>query len=1009
MKFETLKNPPAPFRGMPFWAWNGRLDKKELIRQVRIFKQMGFGGFFMHSRSGLSTEYLGAEWFACIRACAKEAERLGLHAYIYDEDRWPSGTAGGRVTKNPKYRIKYISLHTVSRGQFDLAAFGQEYLAAFAVRLARGTLLDYYPVVDRAEIKDGYVAAVFCVEEMAKDPFYNGYTYLDTLNPQAVGCFIAETHEKYRSAVGDLFGNAIRGIFTDEPHRGCIFGGFALPNENKHGMTPYAYGLFDTFLSVCGYDLLPRLPEIYWASGPDAFSKTAYDYVRTLQQLFLDSFAGPYRIWCAQNKLTVTGHILHEDSLSAQTAMSGSMMRYYEYMDYPGIDVLTEQNRAYWVAKQAQSVVRQLNKPFLLSELYGCTGWQFNFEGHKNTGDWQALLGVNLRCHHLSWYTMEGVAKRDYPASIFYQSAWYDAYTYVEDYFARLGMALSAGRPVCDVLAINPIESVWGYVRQGCFEGLSANSGEIKRLEEAYARQFMCLIDEGVDFDYGDEDILARHARADGGVLSVGAMRYKTVLLSGADHLRATTLALLDKFTAGGGRVVLCGDPPAYVDGKRTSIDCSRFEAARDEAAAARRCALYTAVRLDTGGEKGFLSAVRKTGEGEYLAAVVNLDREGGKEAELTFSVSANVFEYDLRNGREKPCAFVREAACTRVKTSFAKGQERMLIFTQAETPAYTAKPAEVQEIRLEDALPYVLDEPNILVLDTADYYVDGQPRGRAEVLKADRAVRQEFGLPQRGGNAVQPWYRERYGAAEKTKTACRLKLVYRFYAEAFPETLGLVCERPALWDITLNGREIKKKEGGGYFIDNSFKRIPLEATALLPGENTITASCDFSAETDLEAMYLIGGFGVRLDGDGTRRTLTALPDKLSAKKSMSEQGLPFYSGKVTLDTGITEGDVSLSFARMRCAYVSADFGRETETVCFAPYETDVHTVTGRLKLTVCFTRRNTFGPLHVADPKQRAYGPFSFVTEGGEWTDGYTLYDEGLCFPTVRLVRKGG
>ena len=39
------------YRGAPFWAWNAKLDKKELIRQIHIFKQMGLGGFFMHSES----------------------------------------------------------------------------------------------------------------------------------------------------------------------------------------------------------------------------------------------------------------------------------------------------------------------------------------------------------------------------------------------------------------------------------------------------------------------------------------------------------------------------------------------------------------------------------------------------------------------------------------------------------------------------------------------------------------------------------------------------------------------------------------------------------------------------------------------------------------------------------------------------------------------------------------------------------------------------------------------
>ena len=75
-------------------------------------------------------------------------------------------------------------------------------------------------------------------------------------------------------------------------------------------------------------------------------------------------------------------------------------------------------NYAYCIVKQLASVARQTGKKHLMSELNGCTGWQMRFSDYKGIGDWQAIIGINLRCPHLSWYTMQGEAKRDYPASI---------------------------------------------------------------------------------------------------------------------------------------------------------------------------------------------------------------------------------------------------------------------------------------------------------------------------------------------------------------------------------------------------------------------------------------------------------------------------------------------------------------------------------------------------------------------------------------------------------------
>ena len=58
LDMELFKNPTSEYRGAPFWAWNCKLEKDELIRQIEDFKKMGFGGFFMHPRSGLDVPYL---------------------------------------------------------------------------------------------------------------------------------------------------------------------------------------------------------------------------------------------------------------------------------------------------------------------------------------------------------------------------------------------------------------------------------------------------------------------------------------------------------------------------------------------------------------------------------------------------------------------------------------------------------------------------------------------------------------------------------------------------------------------------------------------------------------------------------------------------------------------------------------------------------------------------------------------------------------------------------------
>jgi hypothetical protein len=316
---------------------------------------------------------------------------------------------------------------------------------------------------------------------MEPHPFYNGNAYLDTLNREAVDHFIHLTHEEYKKRCGDRLGTSIKGIFTDEPHRGmvmCENVGQSVKSESKFA-TPWTDQLVPTFQKRFGYDLTDHLPELFLRPEGQRIQKVKWQYMEHIQQMFLDNWAKPLQDWCHKNNMLMTGHVLHEDSLGAQAVPNGSLMRYYEYMDYPGVDVLTEGNNGYWIVKQLASAARQQGQKGMLSELYGVCGWQMNFESHKAVGAWQTLFGINLRCPHLSWYTMEGEAKRDYPASILHQSTWYPDYPTVEDYFSRCHVAMTQGTPICDLLIVNPVESAWAQIYPGWATWLGAKAPEV--------------------------------------------------------------------------------------------------------------------------------------------------------------------------------------------------------------------------------------------------------------------------------------------------------------------------------------------------------------------------------------------------------------------------------------------------------------------------------------------------------------------------------------------------
>ncbi len=270
----------------------------------------------------------GEEWFRLIRRCAEYGEEQGLEAWLYDEDRWPSGTCGGTVTFAKVNRMRFISEYG-SGQEADACEDVIRILARYALRFAEdGSLIEAFPVRSREEVSGGYRYAVYAEEMMRCSDFYNGATYLDTMNGAAVDAFLRSTLDRYAEECGDLFGGAIKGVFTDEPHRGTCFNGFGIQNPNRSRMTPYTGELFAAYREKYGEELC--IPAVYYKRQGEEENETAARYIDVLDDLFTRNFAGKYAAWCSDHGIVFTGHILHEDSLSIQTHLNidGNEMRW---------------------------------------------------------------------------------------------------------------------------------------------------------------------------------------------------------------------------------------------------------------------------------------------------------------------------------------------------------------------------------------------------------------------------------------------------------------------------------------------------------------------------------------------------------------------------------------------------------------------------------------------------------------------------------------------------------
>ena len=985
---EQFSNPGSEYRGAPFWAWNARLEPDELRRQIRLMKEMGFGGFFMHSRVGLNTPYLGKEWFECIRSCVEEAEKLDMMAWLYDEDRWPSGAAGGLVTKNPKFRHRHLSVEMLDA----LPSKKDGLLALFAAKIDGDEASGVHRLGKNDKPSEGEKVLAFSVHEAELSSWYNGQTYLDTMNEEAVQKFIEVTHEAYRKEVSKKFRSRIPGIFTDEPN--YLHGG--------RNVTAWTASIPERFKAKFGYDLLDHLPELFFRIDGAAFSKTRLHFRDLCTELFVHAFSKQIGDWCEKNHLESTGHVLCEDNVVSQTHIVGTAMRFYEFMQTPGIDLLTEHWGIFLTAKQCSSVAHQFGRTRRLSETYGCTGWDFPFAGHKACGDWQYALGINYRCQHLAWYSMAAEAKRDYPASISYQSPWYRYYDTVESYFGRLGAALSDGEEQRDLLVIHPIESTWGIFipSENCTPPMEKEAAKLVHLTNL-------LLSENIDFDFGDEEMISRLGAVRKEKIEVNKASYTTVLLPEMRTVRKSTLHLLKRFADKGGKVFFMGTPPEFVDGERSADAAKAYAAFTEvtEAALGKKVgdsARVVSVTEPDGHEIGPVLSLLKKAEDHSVLFLCNHAEEFRDEqmkyglvrdrklafpsakVKLKGEPGASIFELDLSTGKIWKVKSAFSRGVHSFETSFAPLQSRLFFLTADNIANSDAPEAAVAgrkaETLSETGWSFTPDDFNVLVLDHARYSVDGGKKSdRNFILKIDDELRKEkLGVEARGGAMVQPWLSAK---APAPKTVLDLTLEYSFDCETVPASeCYLAVERPEFYEIEVNGKKLEKKDAG-FWCDICLRRLVLKPTLLKTGKNTIVLRSKYHQYLPgLESLFLLGDFGVRGE------TLTAAPATL-AIGDWVEQGFPYYAGNMTCRTAIDirkedGAKTALVIPEWRGVALAVSVNGSPRTVvAWPPYELDI---TGELKdgrnvieITVLGHRRNAYGPFYLKEKWPAWTGPY--------------------------------
>ena len=1015
---ERFRSPGMEYRGAPFWAWNSKLEPDTLCEQIDVFKEMGLGGFNMHVRQGLETPYLRSEFMDAVRVCCEKAEKEGMYAWAYDEDRWPSGCVGGALTVQMRYRLRYLLMTSDPIDNFtvDVEKSREEgtpfFLGAFRVTVDPDGVMVAYEKLDGAVDGNG-IRYFYCMTKTEGEPRFNYQTYADTMSKEAMDKFIEMTHEVYKKEVGEYFGNHLPAFFTDEPQlarMSFLTNGFS----EEDASMPFTLDFPDTFKAVNGYDICDRLPELFFGAVTETAKKTRYDYYRHTTERFASAFADNVGEWCESNGVMLSGHALGEDTLFEQVLCGYESMRLYRKMQLPGMDCLFA-DKNFTAALQCRSAVNQYGRDGMLSELYGVTGWDFDFRGHKFHGDWQACLGVTVRCQHLAWQSMKGEGKRDYPASIFYQSPWYKEYRYVEDHFARLNTALTRGRSAVRVAVVHPIGTYWME------RAAIAETGKrCDELDTRFSELANWMITGMVDFDYLSESLLPELCPEGGAPLSVGEMLYDAVVVSDCVTLSAHTIKVLERFKAEGGKLIFVGETPEMCDAVYSETAAAITDGCEviPHSKTAVRTALkpYADVmvkggngaevehfihteRIDNGRKWVFLahaveSELKQRSYGDALTVSV----KGIYEPKVYDTVSGDIYipEYEHKDGKT-------------VIYSYLYDRDSLLLAldkTEKEINRTASKleALPMGEVTCSFSADYELSESNVLLLDMAEFSLDrGEIQPLEEIMRIDSKVRKALGYIERKTKVVQPYI---ILDAPEDHT---LMLRYTVKSESVFHNVSIALENAERCVITLNGVTVPTVISGWY-IDKDIKTVALGT--LQKGDNIITVTMPLGVRTDVESAYLLGDFGVKCFG--AQPVLYPMPEKLYFGDA-GEQGLRFYGGNIIYKTEIETDtycnlEIETSYYKGALVKVSID-GGEAERIVYSPYRAVFEGVK-KGKHTVTFTlfgnRFNTLSALHatVHDMYHLYNGPAYWRTEGDAFSYEYNFRPIGIMkTPVIRML----
>ena len=461
------------------------------------------------------------------------------------------------------------------------------------------------------------------------------------------------------------------------------------------GIFPWDKDFAEVFEQVFNYDLRPHLMDLI-QDGPDSALHRSH-YWQLVADLFREGFAYTMKGWGDEHKVPCAGYFPDSASLCDQVQSTGPRMPLYAQQLYPTV-VLTpgltqsDQSSAIVNLKQVVSTVHQIDTRGAIG-LFTAPTTPLSLEEWHNLLIWHLAIGITYFAFDGTHHSADISESTKLPHMNPMDSGW----PFMAEHFdglARLAWMYRRGESVCHVLFLLPTTSIQSGYRvpigdASINEGCSHIDTHLKRLSEE-------LLKHQIDFDFGDESLLALHAHANHNSICMGPQSYQAVLLPPTTAIRSSTFALLQDFATSGGHILTAGTVPHLLDGvvnldlekffdeyaHRITSGIDLFDYSRViDTLTKWDCRIVNAQMRDSATSAGLLARQRHWEECEILQLTYTDAWEEHLDIQFTPSISGHVEVWDYRTGAMIPVSNCSAEEPFQIQDTFQPHESRIYVF----------------------------------------------------------------------------------------------------------------------------------------------------------------------------------------------------------------------------------------------------------------------------------------------------------------------------------------